>query len=566
MKNKLSYFVALLCVVSSCTTDIDFSNLSTEVGYNTALVIPIGTVHATVDQILGLVGGDIIRTDTTDTLKTCYLWWNDSIIINTTNINIADFTEGKELISTFDLGQKAEDEGFPVPGMMPAGSYSFPLNFPYDFDYDDYDVNGVQTQRVDSVEISSARLYLKVNATDVPLAAYPVTMKVEFPDIKELSTLDFTINHDGQEINEQLGIFKIRFRPDSTLTPLKVTYTFTSDGSLPIASTSKITTHTQFKIIDCTKAWGYFNKKNVITQDDVTQNIPTSFFESTIFRDNKLLFSNPLIDFRIMNDVGIPMDFEVEYIKAIDKNGVERIADFNGSPNCVIRLEKPQTEGGFSENWENFDKTYGRTDRLFEITPAKFQYKFKVSVSNFKNNWEKRHYIYFPPAINMYVTAKLPFHFNATSYYAYNDTLAADLETLIGKPIESGELKVDNLNINFKSTNNLPVKAVASAIFLDSLNIEIYRQDGIDIASAMVDKNTGLATAPVKSEFSLKFTQANIASISKTKKIVLAVRVDGQDVDSPFNFQLDDELTTTVSLFLKGGIQADIDSVGNMFK
>lgn len=563
MKNKLIYFVVLLYALSSCTTDIDLGKVSTEVGYNTSLIIPIGTVHATVDQILGLVGGDIIRTDTE--LKTCYLWWNDSIIIETANIQIADFTEGKEVTSTFDLAAEAASKGLPVPGFLPAGTYSFPETFQYDFDYADYE-GTEQVQRIDSAMVESASLYLKVDAVDVPLAAYPVTMKVEFPDIPELQSETFVIDHDGQEINHPLGHFKLRFATELALTPLKVTYSFISDGGLRVENTSKITTKTQFKIIDCTKAWGYFNKKNVITQDDVTQNIPTSFFESTIFRDNKLLFSNPLIDFRIMNDVGIPMDFEVEHIKAIDKNGVERIADFNGVPNCVIRLEKPAVEGEFSENWAHFNKTYGRTDRLFEITPAKFQYKFKVSVSNFKNNWEKRHYIYFPPAIKMYVTAKLPFHFNATSYYAYNDTLAADLETLIGKPIESGELKVDNLNINFKSTNNLPVKAVASAIFLDSLNIEIYRQDGIDIASAMVDKNTGLATAPVKSEFSLKFTQANIASISKTKKIVLAVRVDGQDVDSPFNFQLDDELTTTVSLFLKGGIQADIDSVGNMFK
>ena len=563
MKNKLSYLVALLCVVSSCTTDIDFSNLSTEVGYNTALVIPVGTVHATIDKVLTLVGDDVIKKDAE--LNTCYLWWNDSIIINTTNINIADFTEGKELISTFDLGQKAEDEGFPVPGMMPAGSYSFPLNFPYDFDYDDYDVNNVQTQRVDSVIISSARLYLKVNATDVPLAAYPVTMKVEFPAIPELSTLNFIIDHDGQEINEQLGNFIIRFRPDSTLTPLKVTYTFTSDGSLPIASTSKITTHTQFQIIDCTKAWGFFNKKNVITHDDVVQNIPTDFFESSLFKDNSLLFTNPLIDFRIMNDVGIPMDFEVEHIKAVDKDGQERLADFNGSPNCVIRLEKPQTEGGFSENWAHFNKTYGRTDRLFEITPAKFEYKFNVSVSNFKNVWEQQHYIYFPPTINMYVTAKLPFQFNPTTYYAYNDTLAADIETLTGVSAKPTELTVNNLNVHFKSTNKLPVKAVATAIFLDASDQEIYRQEGIDIASGVVNSE-GIVTTAVKSNFSIKFVESSIISIWKTKKIVLSVRVDGQDINSLMNFQLNDELTTSVSLYIKGGIKTDLDTVGNIFK
>ena len=59
----------------------------------------------------------------------------------------------------------------------------------------------------------------------------------------------------------------------------------------------------------------------MITHDDVVQDIPTDFFESSLFKDNSLLFTNPLIDFRIMNDVGIPMDFEVEHIKAVDKDG-----------------------------------------------------------------------------------------------------------------------------------------------------------------------------------------------------------------------------------------------------
>ena len=563
MKNKLSYLVVLLCALSSCTTDIDFGNLSSEVGYNTALVIPIGTVHATIDNILTLVGDDVIKKDTE--LNTCYLWWNDSIIINTDSIHIADFTEGKEITSIFDLANEATKRGLPVPGVLPAGTYNFPELFPYDFDYDDYDVNNVQTQRVDSAIIRSARLYLKVNATDVPLAAYPVTMKVEFPDIPDLHTLTYIINHDGQTINEQLGNFKIRFQPDSALTPLKVTYTFVSDGSLPVSATSTITTHTQFRIIDCTKAWGYFNKKNVITHDDVVQDIPTTFFESDVFKDNNLLFTNPLIDFRIMNDVGIPMDFEVEHIKAIDKDGNERSADFNGQPNCVIRLEKPQIEGEFSENWAHFSKTYGHTDRLFEITPAKFEYRFNVSVSNFKNVWEQQHYIYFPPTINMYITAKLPFQFNPTSYYAYNDTLACDIEALTGIKDKPTELTINNLNVHFKSTNKLPVKAVATAIFLDSLNQEIYRQEGIQIASGVVNAE-GIVTTAVKSDFSIKFVESSIISIWKTKKIVLSVRVDGQDINSLINFQLNDELTTAVSLYIKGGIKTDMDTVGNIFK
>lgn len=561
MKNKLIYLVVVLYALSSCTTDIDYGNLSHEVGYNTSLVIPIGTVHTTLDKLLGLVGDDFIKTDAE--LNTCYLFWNDSIIIETGKISIADFSQGKEIVSEFDLAAAASP--LPLPGFLPAGTYNFPQEFDYDFDYADYE-GTEQVQRIDSAIVESASLYLLVNATDVPLAAYPVTMKVEFPDIPELQTKTFIIDHDGQEINHPLGHFKLRFGTELALTPLKVTYSFTSDGALPVATTSKITTKTQFKIIDCTKAWGYFNKKEVITGDDITQNIPTSFFESSLFKDNNLLFNNPLIDFRIVSDIGIPMDFEVEQIKATDRNGVSKEADFNGQPNCVIRLEKPANEGEVSENWAHFTKDNGRTDRLFEITPASFSYKFNVSVSTFKNEWEKKHYIFFPPKINMYVTAKLPFHFNPKSYYAYNDTLPADLAALIGEPIESEALTVDNLNIQFKTLNKLPMKAVASASFLDENDVELYLQEGINITSAVVDKTTGLVTAPVKSEFSLKFTQASIKTIAKTKKIVLYVKVDGQDEETPLNFQLNDEMSTTVSLFLKGGLKANLDSLGTMFK
>ncbi|HQB69361.1 MAG TPA: hypothetical protein PKY37_04530, partial [Paludibacteraceae bacterium] len=115
-------------------------------------------------------------------------------------------------------------------------------------------------------------------------------------------------------------------------------------------------------------------------------------------------------------------------------------------------------------------------------------------------------------------------------------------------------------------TNKLPVKVVASAIFLDSLDQEIYRQEGIQIASAVVDRATGLASSAVQSEFSIKFTEASIISIWKTKKIILSVRADGQDNTSLINVQLDDELTTTVSLFFKGGIKTDLDTIGNIFK
>lgn len=565
MRRKSTYYMALLCCLAACTTDIDLNNLSTEVGYNTALVIPVGTAHATIDQVLNLVNDDTVLKDSV--LNTCYIWWQDSIIIDTDNIHIADFTTGKSITSNFDVASHFSHQGVSLPGNVPNGTYSFTEFYRYDFDYDDYDSNGSQNQRVDSALITSARLYLKVNVTDVPISSYPVTMKVEFPSIPDLAALTYTINQDGQEINETLGAFKAHFQSDSTLTDMKITYTFHSNGSLHLTTHSKITTITQFQIIQCSKAWGFFNKSGVITSDDLTQNIPTDFFESAVFKNNKLLFTNPLIDFRIMNNVGIPMDFEVTSIKAIDVNGNERAADFNGQPNCVIRLEKPTIEGDFSENWAHFNKNYGHTDRLFEITPAKFEYKFSVSVSNFKNDWERKHYIEFPPRINMYINAKLPFQFNPTSYYAYNDTLECDIIELTGRPGKPKEITIDNLNINFKSTNNLPVKVVASAILIDSLGHELYRKDNVRIESAQVDATTGLATSPTFSQFALQFVEAEIPAIWSTKNIVLSLRVDADDPTTELvNFQLDDDLTTVVSLFIKGGIQTDIDTMGNIFK
>ena len=318
--------------------------------------------------------------------------------------------------------------------------------------------------------------------------------------------------------------------------------------------------------------WGYFGRDEVITSDDVIQEIPTRFFEGEAFKGNKLLFNNPCVRFDIESNVGFPMDFTVLTMKAIDADGTTVEAEFmeNGhtSPSCVIPLRKPQNECDTSLNTRVFDNVDGHTERLFEITPKQFVYTFQVQrteLTSPEGSWDWQHYLCNPPRINMYITTEIPFQFRQKSYYQYSDTIACDIETLTGTHGFPNELSIEQLNLSFRYTNKLPVKARAHAVMLDSLDTPVYTSSEFPLDAAPVDAE-GRTTGTTDGEFRMEFSGDDIATIWKAKQVVIVVKVDAQDPDNDMiYFSLDDELTVHVALFVKGKLQTDLDTISNIF-
>lgn len=552
--------------LTACTTDIDMNKMSKEINYNTALVIPIGTARTTVSKLIDFIGSDGLRQDSD--MNTCYLWWTDTLRLNTENIKVGDFTQG----TLYNTPYKLVDGDNPLitSGItLPAGTYEFHDRLQYDFDYDHYE-GGVLDQRVDSAVVNSAELYFKVEAEAMEISEeMPLFINLHFDGIEGLQDRSYQITQNGETRQDILSGFKVIFDKKTSTTPITVTYTYKPTKSFTVLNTSEIKPQVRFQIIDCRKTWGFFNRKGNITADSIDSHIPTDFFNSETFTKNKLKFSNPLVTFKITNGIGIPMDFTVERIKAVDANGEERYADFNGSPSKTLRLRKPNIEGDTSLNIHTFDNTDGHTERLFEITPQRFAYSFNVQISEFKNEWERRHWIFFDPdkptspLMSMAVDVKMPFQYNPGSKYEHLDTLDCDIAKLTGMDKLGAQYQIEQLNIGLRYANRLPVKAVAHAVLLDSLDQTLYTGPEFKIDAAPVDAE-GRTTDTTVGETRLEIAGDDITSIWDTKKVMIVVTVDAQDpATDMIYFSLDDKLEIQASLYVKGGIKTNLDSIFN---
>jgi len=561
-------FFGLMCastMLAACTTDIDMNKMSKEIDYNTALVIPIGTARTTVGKLVDFIGSDDIRQDSD--LNTCYLWWTDTLRLNTKDIKIGDFSEG----TTYNTPYVLVDGDNPLvqSGLtLAAGTYEFHDRLQYDFDYDHYGDDGQLDQRVDSAVVNSAELYFKVDAEDLEISEQmPLYIDLKFNDIDGLQDRSYKVTRRGDTHQDMLAGFKVRFDRMTGTTPITVTYTYKPTKSFTVTDQSKIMPQIRFQIIDCRKAWGFFNRQGNVTADSVNSHMPTDFFESETFTENKLRFTNPMVTFKITNGIGIPLDFTVEHIKAISASGEERMADFNGSPSKTMRLRKPNIEGDTSLNIHMFDNQDGHTERLFEITPHRFVYAFNVKISKFQNEWERMHWVYFDPdkdynpLVDMVVEAKMPFQYNPGTQYQHRDTLDCDIADLTGMDRLGAEYSVEQLNIGLRYDNHLPVKAVAHAVLLDSLDQVLYTGQDFNIAAAPVDAE-GRTTGNTTGETRQEIPGEDIATIWNTKKVVIVVTVDAKNPDKDMiYFSLGDQLEIRASLYLKGGIKANLDSI-----
>lgn len=571
---SLGFCVALLGL-SACTTDIDTNKMSTDIAYGTSLVIPVGTAHTTVSKLLDFINTDAILQDSA--LNTCMLWTCDTIRINTENVSASDFTKSLISSSTMHVARKLNLD-------LPAGtSYTLPardegysfsdVNEVLDFDYNHYKADGTVDQRIDSIDVTQAELHVVIEANDLELSEINyLRIDIDFPTVPSLESKHYIVTQTPCSIDDKVYDFQVHFKGDSTKVGMVVTYTFVSDGTMRLTDASQITLNTQFRFVDYNRVWGYFGRDEVITSDDIIQEIPTRFFEGEAFQGNKLLFNNPRVRFDIESNVGFPMDFTVLTMKAIDAEGTTVEAEFmedgRPSPSCVIPLRKPQNECDTSLNTRIFDNVDGHTERLFEITPKQFVYTFQVQrteLTSPEGSWDWQHYLCNPPRINMYVMAEVPFQFRQKSYYQYSDTLACDIETLTGTHGFPNEISVEQLNLSFRYTNKLPVKARAHVVMLDSLDVPVYTSAEFPLNAAPVDAE-GRTTGTTDGEFRMEFTGDDIATIWAAKQAVIIVQVDAQDPGNDMiYFSLDDELTVHVALFVKGKLQTDLDTISNIF-
>lgn len=550
-QKKLLYVVpiALLCGMSACTEDIDFNQVSKDIQHNISLIVPIGVAEATIEQVIDNLNSDDVLKDVEN--NTCYMHFEDSMVINDT---VSRFNHGGPINETYYV---KDDPNCPEIGKRVPSDTQFTLTqiLEYDFDYDEI-IGGSLQQRVDSLVIAQATVNASFALSDLPLGGSQVVAWISFPEIPELKDFSmYVVLKDGETSNVSKVIdtpFKIRFAQGGNFIKMKIDYKFVAGSNLILQTSSKIYSTTKIDGIDFSKAWGYFGKPDQFTHDDKVVPIPSGIFTRPVFANNNLLFHDPEITFNFKSNVGVPLNFEVEEIKAVDANGVEKYADFNGHKNYVMPLDEAPYEGGVSSNSFLFNRANGGTHQLFQIKPEKFAYKFNVKVR--QKEGVNHHFWFRPTNVDVKFFVKMPFVFDPGSQFAYTDTLAANLREVLGQDTIPSKAVINLIKIKFANTNNLPCKAILNVQLLDGSDNILYKRDGVTIDAGTINSE-GLVTSPTQSNFSLDFTGDEVYSIMNMKKVVLVSYLQAEDhPNQKLHFRLSDSLTSRVSVFAQGGI------------
>src|SRR5574344_1087230 len=196
-QKKLLYVVpiTLLCVMSACTEDIDFNQVSKDIQHNISLIVPIGVAEATIEQVIDNLNSDDVLKDIEN--NTCYIHFEDSMVINDT---VSRFNHGGTINETYYV---KDDPNCPEIGKRVPSDTQFTLTqiLEYDFDYDEI-IGGSLQQRVDSLVIAQATVNASFALSDLPLGGSQLVAWISFPEIPELKDFSmYVVLKDGETSN-----------------------------------------------------------------------------------------------------------------------------------------------------------------------------------------------------------------------------------------------------------------------------------------------------------------------------------------------------------------------------
>ena len=171
-----------------------------------------------------------------------------------------------------------------------------------------------------------------------------------------------------------------------------------------------------------------------------------------------------------------------------------------------------------------------------------------------RDSW---HFITMPTQTNIDITAKIPFQFDPTSNFVYNDTIDANLSSLLDNSILENT-EIDTVNLYLDVECKLPVNTNLKLIYLDENDQIITESNTFKIPSAEVDIE-GRVTNATNETIILSTNGENINDILNTKKVILALSLEGHDENSRIYFQTTDAIDIKLSAFIRAKASISLD-------
>lgn len=304
----------------------------------------------------------------------------------------------------------------------------------------------------------------------------------------------------------------------------------------------------------------------------VTEKEPFTYVNDLQEDDVFLPVYNPVLNFNVLNSIGVKADYILNYVKVNGVNGEQVYADFGGSPSTIVKVESPelsqienisdrdllyfdalslQTETLFT-----IDRDNGHTERLFTVMGESIEYDFSVVAT------EETHgsFLFSDSKMLVDVDSYLPLRFEGDKdnpdknfRLVIRDTVDVDLSGL--EKYFSGSHD-DRLSLELIHRNHLPVDTEFTIKFLDAdkKQIPVDADNNFVIDAAPVNES-GEVTETSKTSQNEVSVQGSDCSllVMECRYMEIVYKIDSGQFNDVW-FHTNDWLELQIGAFIKGSI------------
>lgn len=560
MRNKsifmiLSVFWVSSMLFTSCK-DIDLTGISSEVMIDESLIAPVGEASVTVDDLL-LKMDDPTRIHTEGT--EIFITYEDSVDYKFREIDVTKFTGNVNF--EFAPWSSSSSATLPAGTNIPISPVTNSINL---------GLQANSSEQIVKAEISTATLGLNLILSPDIKNKVSSTITVRFPNngITKRDGTPFIISliPDASGVaSSTLKDFIMSIPPGSNAIPVEVTIDAMATSDVNVSSSSKFTCDINFKLQDYKVLWGNFQPAT--TSKDLSKialDLPTSL------SGLNLKFANPTVTLTIKSNIGAALLFNVDYVRALDKNDATIASAFftgpdsyNNGDSRVFRLTKPKNPGEWATTAPPIvlDKDNGATNRLFESgkIPAALEYQFSSGVAA-----DPELSFLVPDAgIKAHVDVKVPLQLNAGSTVEMTDSIK-DIGVNLTSSMKDITINTGTLILNI--TNSFPTAATVELInmkdvqgneILKSLT-KVYSIDAPAEVSA-----DGSVTKTKIQQLQIELKDGQFDEFKKLKDLVFKITLGDKTSTKTMHFSKANFIKVKAGVFVKGTITGNIGTTKN---
>jgi hypothetical protein len=560
MKRKTVFkFLLPACFFSgiffSCT-EIDLTNISKDIAIDESLITPVGEASLTANDLLVKLG----QQDYLDTIgNEIYFTSEENLSYRFRDIDLNKYSQGRTVVLKPWSGAPGFvflPSGTTIPTVTTNDSVSLGLN-------------SSSSERIVKAEIASANVGLNITLTnDIKNAITPanLNLKIEFPgnavtlaDGVTPLVINTTPNVYGTVKNIPLANFIMNTPAGATGIPVKVTVNAKTTSAATASSSSSFTCNLTFNQISFKVLWGHF-EPDTYAKDSLS--VPIDLHLPTSFSGLNLKFANPTAKVTINTNIGANLRFNVDEVKAFDKNNVQIAKAFftgpdayNGGDSRTFHLAKPTFPGDWLTTIITLDKDNGATDRLFAAgkIPSLLEYKFSSGLDP-----DPLSFIVPNSLIKANVKISIPLLLNGGSSVEFNDSIK-NIGTSLTSDLK--DVTINNATIVLSVTNGFPVPATLELVNLVDANGQALLKDlqtKYSIEAPTVNATDGSVTATHTQQLKIVLTPGQEADFKKLKDLHFRIVLGDPASTNPMHFSKTNFLKVKAGVFAKGTLTGTI--------